>query len=472
MKCPLRLIAAGLLAYSLLTLVAVAQPGAIDDRLLARFEQQVAQRGDAARTINAATNNTIKDLSLNRSIITNVDKQFNVKVKTTGIINQRSSGRCWMFAGANAVTPKVMTKLKLSDFDLSQSYLALYDKLEKSNMFLEEMIRLADQPLSDRSLQMYLDDPIGDGGWWHYFADLIAKYGIVPASVMPESKQSASTGQINGLINTKLRQSAARLRTMNSAGKKVEDLRLAKEAMLADIYRLLVYTYGVPPKEFTFRYEEGEDSAKVLVEKTYTPHSFYDEFFGSEMPEYIAISNNPAQEYGKVYEMIEGRNVMERPDMRVLNAEIGALKRYALEAILDSQIVWFACDVGRDNFNDSGLFAVNVYDYNTTFDMSFDIPKADRIRYKAMSPNHAMVLTGVDTTDAGVPRKWLVENSWGDKRGDKGTWTMLDNWFDENVLLVIVDKKLLSAEDQKAWEQKPVMVADWEPFFMALQRLE
>lgn len=104
--------------------------------------------------------------------------------------------------------------------------------------------------------------------------------------------------------------------------------------------------------------------------------------------------------------------------------------------------------------------------------MNFDIPKADRIRYKAMSPNHAMVLTGVDTTDAGVPRKWLVENSWGEKRGDKGTWTMLDNWFDENVLLVIVDKRLLSAEDQKAWNQKPIMIADWEPFFLALQRLE
>lgn len=472
MRNPLRFFTFSLIAGVLLSAMVAAQPGAIDDQMLSRFEQQVAKRGDIVRTINAATNNGIKDLSLNRALITNVDKQFNVKVKTTGIIDQRSSGRCWMFAGANAVTPKVMTRLKLSDFDLSQSYLAFYDKLEKSNMFLEEMIRLADQPLTDRSLQMYLDEPIGDGGWWHYFSDLIAKYGIVPSSVMPESKQSSSTGQINGLINTKLRQSAARLRTMKAAGKKVDDMRQAKEGILADIYRLLVYTYGVPPKEFTFRYEEGEDSSKVLVEKAYTPHSFYDEFFGSEMPEYVAISNNPAQEYGKIYEMIEGRNVAERPDMKVLNAEIGKLKEYAFKAILDSQIVWFACDVGRDNFNDSGLFAVNVYDFNTTFDMNFDIPKADRIRYKAMSPNHAMVLTGVDTTDAGVPRKWLVENSWGEKPGNKGTWTMLDNWFDENVLLVIVDKRLLSPEDQKAWEQKPIMVADWEPFFKALQRLE
>ena len=460
------------LVVILLASQGLAGPGAIDSDMLSRFAQQVEKRGDIDRTVNAATNNTIKDLSLNRAVITNVDKQFNVKVKTSGIINQRSSGRCWMFAGANAMTPKLMTKLKLSDFDLSQSYLAFYDKLEKSNMFLEEMIRLADQPLTDRSLQMYLDSPIGDGGWWHYFADLIGKYGIVPSSVMPESKQSSSTGQVNGLINTKLRQAAARLRTMKAAGKKTADMRQAKDGILADIYRLLVYAYGVPPKEFTFRYEEGEDSSKVLIEKRYTPASFYNEFFGEGMPEYVAIVNNPAMAYGQMYEMVEGRNVMEQPDMRVLNAEIGKLKQYAMKAILDSQIVWFACDVGRDNFNDSGLFAVDVYDYNTTFDMNFDIPKADRIRYKAMSPNHAMVLTGVDTTDAGGPRKWLVENSWGEKRGDKGTWTMLDNWFDENVLLVIVDKRLLSAEDQKAWNQKPIMIADWEPFFLALQRLE
>jgi len=459
----------------LLSIPLIADPGGVTPEMIDRWEQQLDQRESPVRIINAVTNNGIKELSLNRAMLTNVDKKFNVKVTGTGIINQRSSGRCWMFAGVNALAPKVMTKLQLSDFDISQAYLAFFDKLEKSNRFLEVMIELVDKPVDDRVVQMYLDSPIGDGGWWHYFSDLIDKYGIVPASVMPETKQSSATRDLNRLISTKLRQSVGRFRTMHEAGKSVEDMRQAKEAIMADIYRLLVYAYGQPPKEFVYRWEkeEGGDSTKtkLLVEKSYTPQSFYNEFFGEQMPEYVAICHNPTLEYGRLFELEGSRNVEERADMVVLNAEIETLKKYTLRALLDSQIVWFACDVGKDNYNDSGLFAVDIYDYNTTFDMNFKMSKADRINFNDMSPNHAMVLTAVDTAN-GTTRKWQVENSWGKKRGDGGVWTMMDAWFDEWVLLVIVDKALLDPDDQLAFSQKPNKVADWEPFFKAMTELE
>lgn len=477
-----RLSACFALSLFALTATALAQPGAVTPELIDQWQSQLAKKESPVRIVNAVTNNSIKDISLNRALLNNVDKQFNVEVKRSGIIDQRSSGRCWMFAGVNAVAPKVMAKLKLSDFDISQAYLAFYDKIEKSNMFLERMIELVDKPIDDRVVQMYLDSPIGDGGWWHYFADLIDKYGLVPASAMPETKQSSATGQINKLLASKLRQSAARFRTMHEAGKSVKDMRQAKEAIMADIYRLLVYCYGQPPTEFVFRWEseitepgEGEDKdstkTKVLMEQTWTPRSFYDEFFGEGMPEYVAICNNPALEYGTLYELEGSRNIQDRADMRVLNADIETLKKYSLKALLDSQIVWFACDVGKDNYNDSGLFAIDIYDYNTTFDMNFKMSKADRINFNDMSPNHAMVLTAVDTAN-GAARKWQVENSWGKKPGDNGVWTMMDDWFDEWVLLVIVDKALLDADDQLAFTKTPVKVADWEPFFRALENLE
>ncbi len=115
--------------------------------------------------------------------------------------------------------------------------------------------------------------------------------------------------------------------------------------------------------------------------------------------------------------------------------------------------------------------AIDIYDYNATFQMDFKMSKADRITYKHISPNHAMTLVGVDTTDSGASSKWLVENSWGTKRGDSGLWYMYDNWFDEYVLMVIIDKSLLSDEDVRKFEQKPVVIPQWEPFFLALRSL-
>ncbi|MBD3403878.1 hypothetical protein GF420_13375 [candidate division GN15 bacterium] len=452
--------------------MASAQPGAVNPELLKQFEERLANTPELRARINAVTNNSIKDLALNRSTLTGHDDLFNVKVEGSGIIDQHSSGRCWMFAGSNVVAPKVMTKLELGDFKISEAYLAFWDKLEKSNRFLETMIRLRDKPVDDRLMQMYLRSPLGDGGWWHYFTSLTEKYGVVPASVMPETKQSSSTGMINKLATTLLRKGAAGIRERHADGQSVEQLRGYKETVLADIYDLLVYTYGAPPKEFTFRWESGADSTKAIVEKSFTPQSFFTEFFGEQMPEYVAIAHNPAEELNRLYNLESSRNIEERPDMQAMNLPIERLKHYTKKSLLDSQIVWFACDVGEDNYNDSGIFAIDVYDYNTAFGKDFKLDKADRIRYQDMSPNHAMVIKGMDTSAAGAPRKWLVENSWGTDRGNKGLWTMYDGWFDEWVLLVIIDKRLLEDAELALLETEPITIEEWEPFFLALRNLE
>jgi len=479
--------------------VAAQEKGAVDSTLLARFEKRATDDPNLIRMINAATNNDIKDLSLNRELIRTHDSRFNFEVKATGIIDQKSSGRCWMFAGANAVTPRVMNKLKLSDFNLSEAYLAFWDKLEKSNFFLETMIQLRDRNIDDRSLQMWLEAPMGDGGWWSYFEKLIRKYGAIPASAMPETKQSSSTGRVNDLLNTLLRKTTAEIRRMHRAGKKEQDLRQYKENVLADVYKLLVCAYGQPPKEFVFRYEEEQKSVdtvgkigeatdttaaktadtdstkaktKKLVDRHFTPQSFFNEFYGDMTTEYVALVHNPAMNDATLYELIGNRNVFEDSDVRFLNLPIAKLKEYSYKMILDSQIVWFACDVSRDNYRDSGMFAVNIYDYSTTLGIDFRTNKTDRISYRDMTPNHAMVLLAVDTTEAGAPRKWRVENSWGSSTGSGGYWTMYDSWFDENVLLVIVDKRLLSEADAALFDQKPVVLEYWQPFFRALTRLQ
>ncbi len=244
----------------------------------------------------------------------------------------------------------MMTKLQMSEFELSQSYLAFFDKLEKANFFLERIIELRDKPLDDRSLQLEMQYLFGDGGWYHYYTGLINKYGVVPKSVMPETKQSSKTGMLNKLGKTLLRKFAGELRAMNDDGKKVSQLRDRKDEQMFEVYKLLVYNYGKPPAEFSFRYEfkeeeiedkdsteiaegigleaveetDGEDDdadveekEKELVTRTFTPKSFFNEFYGESIPEYIAITNIPTKKFNQLYDLKERRNIYEDTDFKV-----------------------------------------------------------------------------------------------------------------------------------------------------------
>ena len=113
----------------------------------------------------------------------------------------------------------------------------------------------------------------------------------------------------------------------------------------------------------------------------------------------------------------------------------------------------------------------DIYDYKSTFGIDFSISKADRIMYEDSYPNHAMVLLGMDTASDGHPKKWLVENSWGTKRGDKGYWYMYDKWFDEYVYVAVIDERLLTAEDREKFKQKPEILPVWDSFFQGIRNL-
>ena len=76
---------------------------------------------------------------------------------------------------------------------------------------------------------------------------------------------------------------------------------------------------------------------------------------------------------------------------------------------------------------------------------------------------HAMVLTGVDLDENDKPFKWRVENSWGDKGGDKGFMVMTDAWFDEYLYEVVVDKSYLGPDISALLGTTPEILPPWDP---------
>ena len=436
-----------------------ADDGGLSSTMLERIGATVKMDNHTRTIYNALTNTDINNLALDRDLLNAQSNLFSNKIKAKSITNQKSSGRCWLFAALNVLRPAVIDKYKIENFEFSQNYLSFWDKLEKANCFLEYIIEFRNRDTLDRELEQIMKDPIGDGGWWEYAVDLIEKYGVVPKEIMPETNSSENTGAMNKIITRLLRSDALRIRELARDGKKIEALRAEKEKMLSDIYKILVVNLGQPPSEFPYRYQIKDSSLSDYV--TYTPLSFYKNFVSVDLHEYVTIFNDPTKAYRKHYRMSMGRNMYDRPEVDYVNVEIDLLKEAARKMIIDSQPVWFTCEVGADQNSSRGLMTSGLYDYNAIYNIDFGMTKAAALISHEITTSHAMVLVGVDIRDEKTV-KWQVENSWGSDNKNGGYWTMYDNWFDENVFSVIVKKKYLPENVLDIFKEEPIIRPAWD----------
>lgn len=451
------------LAAAFLALAAagtLAQKGtALTPEVLKEIQASFTMDAQSRAVMNAITNNAAKDLALSRELVTKHDDIFNYKIDVKGITDQKSSGRCWLFAGLNIMRPAVIKKYNLSEFEFSQPHLFFWDKLEKANLFLDAVIDLRDKPLDDRELQTLVKDPVPDGGWWSYVVALIDKYGAMPKEIMPETKNSESTGAMNALLTKLMRRDAVELRAMAAKGAKVPALQKRKVEMLKDVYRLLVLHLGVPPQEFVWRYEDKDGK---IVEAKHTPQSFYRDVVGVALGDYVSIFDHPAYPYGKYYRIKYSRNMTDLPDMDFVNVDAKTFKGYAYAMLLAGEPVWFAADVGAEMYSKGGIMEPGIYDYKSLFGVDLELTKAEKVLTFDSSPNHAMVFVGADTL-GGKAIKWRVENSWGTDAGLKGYWSMSDDWFDRYVYAVIVHKKYVPESVLSLLGTKPEVLPAWDP---------
>ena len=432
--------------------------GGISAGLLAEISS--AYEGSASdKAIRNALNTTpINVLAASAEKAAMIDTHFSDEVATKGRTNQLSSGRCWLFTGLNVLRARMIEKHDLGVFTFSQNYLFFYDQLEKANLFLQAIIDTRNLPLDDRKVDWLFSNPIGDGGQFTGVSNLIMKYGAVPSSAMPETFSANNTSQMSSQIKTKLREDGLALRAA-----KPKELQAMKVSMLKEIYRMLALCLGVPPTEFTWnRYNS---KGEFVSSKTYTPKGFYDEFIGEDLENnYIMVMNNPAVEYNKVYEIEYDRHVYDGQNWVYVNLPIEKIKEMAIASIKDNTALYFSCDVGKFLDRKRGIADIDNFDYESLLGVSFGMDKKQRIQTHASGSTHAMTLIAVDIKD-GKPCKWMVENSWGADSGYKGNIIMTDEWFNEYMFRLVVEKKYVPADVLSLLQQKPIMLPSWDPMF-------
>lgn len=436
--------------------------GKISDENIKEFSKNYNSNKNYKIISNALSKNSILAVTYNNNILANTQFKFSLEIETLKVTNQKQSGRCWIFAGLNVLREIVAKKLNMENFEFSQNYVAFWDKFEKINYFLESIIDTIDEPVDSRIVDWIVQTGVQDGGQWEMFTNIVEKYGVVPKEIMPETFLSSNTATMNGLLNTKLRKAASRLREMGALDESKESIMKEKASMLEEFYSYLCICFGEPPKEFVWEYR---DKNKTFIRTEITkPMEFFDLYIGDVLKNYVSIINSPTSDkiYGKSYTVKYLGNVIGGNEVTYINTDINTMKMLTKQQLKNDEIVWFGSDVSKYMDRDSGILDTEAFDYNTAFEMNFNMTKQERLDYRESSMNHAMVITGVNLLND-IPNRWKIENSWGDEKGEKGYFVMSDKWFDEYVYQVVIDKKYLTKELKFALDQNPIVLNPWDP---------
>lgn len=430
----------------------------ITKELLERFRAEAAERKEL-RTLQAAMAKTeLKDLAFVPEAAAKLNGDFAIELKTRGVTFQQRSGRCWLYAVLNILRERISETCRLDKFELSANYLSFYDKLEKANNFLELVIENAHKPLNDRMME-YVLGGVGDGGYWDMATDLVAKYGVVPAAVMPETWQSTHTEKFLKLLNTLLRKDAVRLRAVVADG---GDAQAEKEKMLAEIYRMECIVFGEPPKTFSFEYRDKDDV--FHCERGLTGRSFYEKFLPGALDEYITVTNHPTHGLPMdLYYVFHYMGSMANRDVINLNLTLEEMEELTVKQLRDGEPVWFGCDSGAWGDRDKGVWDPDSLDFSGLMGgVDFTMSKGDRLEYHDSFATHAMIFVGVNFDENGTPDRWKIENSWGEEAGRKGYFVCSEKYFREFVYEVIVRKKHLTDAQRALLEGEPKRIQPWE----------
>lgn len=411
-------------------------------------------------TQNAVMKNGIKKSITNQGVVDSVPFVFSVDVDSNKPLNQKQSGRCWMFSALNFIRYHIEKEHHIKDMELSPDFNFFYDKLEKANYFYQNIINTADRPISDRLVNWLLTTPQQDGGDWQLIVNLVQKYGLVPKSVMNETAASASSNELDFMFNRKLQKDAMKLREAVNSDASDEKIKSMLHHFTTENYRVLAITLGTPPEKFTYEYRDENNEYHTTGE--ITPLEFFKKFVNINLDDYVELMNLPGEQYpyNTVYGIDVSDNMVGGTPSRYLNVPMKDMEDTAIAQLKDDEPVWFGCDVLQEWDNDAGLLDLKVYDWDRSFGIKLGDDKTKRFEYRESLPTHAMLISGVDLHD-NKPTNWKIQNSWGTKPGHNGYFIMGNNWMDQYTYETVVNKKYLTDEQLAAYEKEPVMLPYW-----------
>ena len=400
--------------------------------------------------------NKVKLVDLIQDNDTNLNQSFSINIKTHNVTDQEHSGRCWSFAGLNILREKVIEKCGLENFELSGSYIAFYDKLERFNILLERLIsyKKEGKDLYDRYVSSLLKDGMFDGGFFTGFSNLVNKYGVVPKDNFPESFSSSNTYEINQILSRLLRKFYLDLENCTC------DEEQLKNKYLENVYFVIADFYGVPPEKFNFEYTDKDGN--YHIDKELTPKEFYDKYIGIDLKhDYVEIISYQDKEfkYNNIYEIEETSIISGKEDNLFLNIPSKEFRNLIIKQLKNEEPVYFYCSTTSKRIE--GVWTDLLKRYGDVFDIDLYLDRNSILKTNGITDCHCMLITGVNVVDDKTDR-WKIENSWGNKYGNKGYYVATDDWIDTYVHRIVINKIFLEKKHLEILKQNKIKMEKWK----------
>lgn len=400
--------------------------------------------------------NKVKLVDLIQDNDTNLKQSFSINIKTHNVTDQEHSGRCWSFAGLNILREKVIEKCDLENFELSGSYIAFYDKLERFNTLMERLIsyKKEGKNLYDRYVSSLLKDGMFDGGFFTSLSNLISKYGVVPKDNFPESFSSSNTYEINQILSRLLRKFYLELENCEC------DEDQLKNKYLENTYFVIADFYGIPPEKFNFEYTDK--NGDYHIDKELTPKEFYNKYIGIDLKsDYVEIVSYQDEEfkYNNIYEIEETSKISGKEDNLFLDIPPEEFRRLIIKQLENKEPVYFYCSTSAKRIE--GVWTDLLKRYGDVFDIDLYLDRNSILKTNGLTDCHCMLITGVNIIDDKIDR-WKIENSWGSKYGNQGYYVATDDWVDTYVHRIVINKRFLEKKHLDILKQKKIKMEKWK----------
>ncbi len=427
---------------------------------LQSYEADFNARPDAKIIARTVMKNGIKASSEDQNVSQRNHRVFSYEVKTGKVCNQRHSGRCWSFAALNTLRHLFANQYHFKDFELSQNYLFFWDRVERANMFLQNIIATASLPFHDRLVDFYVAFAENDGGQWANAASIIEKYGVVPEYAMPDTYNTKNTDDIAAVMKDLMHKDALVLRKMiNEQHADQAEVLAAKEKMVSEVYRLAVYAFGMPPKRFDLEFED--DDHKLHRQSDLSPLEFFHQYWQLDLRDYVVLTNAPDHELNQVYSMPQQDSVVGGIPIQFVNVAFDQLQKSVVSQLKAGETVWVGNDVLQQMDRKRGIMDAKLYHQEELLGIDYVMDKKERLETRQACVSHAMTLTGFNEVDGQIDR-WKIENSWGEENGEKGYFVMTQKWFEDYTYEAVINKKYLSDELKQLSTKKPVQLTAWD----------
>lgn len=414
---------------------------------------------DTMNKIRQRMLNKVQLVDLIQDADTKLNNEFSINIKTHGITDQKASGRCWSFAGLNILREKVIEKCGLDNFELSGSYIAFYDRLERFNILLERLIfyKKNNKNLYDRYVSSLLGNGITDGGYFTQFANLVSKYGLVPNSIFSETFSSSNTYEINQILSRLLRKYYLELEKFSG------DENSLKDKYMEKAFNIIASVYGMPPEKFNFEYTDKQ--GKYHIDKNITPKEFCDKYIGIKLlDDYVEISSYQDEKikYNNVYIIDESSRISGKDNNITLNLSPKEFQSLIIKQLKAKEPVYFYCSTTSKRVD--GIWIDTIERYGDIFGIDLKLDSNSILKTNGITNCHSMIITGANIIDNKVT-KYKIENSWGSKNGNQGYYVATEDWVKKYVHRIVINKKYLTKKQLENLDKQPIKIEKWDAKF-------